>query len=111
MATKRKAKKSKKGASKNTYTTTPEGYRVAKVHKSSKSVGIETLPSEYERADLEFIGVDHAGASYEARVYLNNPNANSATEPTDANGYAGSFYVFGHGGCYGDVGHCDIHQH
>ena len=22
--------------------------------------------------------------------------------------YAGSFYIFGHGGCFGDVGHCDV---
>ncbi len=22
--------------------------------------------------------------------------------------YVGNFYIFGHGGCFGDVGHCDI---
>ena len=110
MATKKKATKSKKGA-KITYVTTPEGYRVGKVHKSSKSVAVDTLPSKYERADLEFIGVEHAGASYEARVYVNNPHADAATQPIEANGYAGSFYVFGHGGCFGDVGHCDVHAH
>jgi len=111
MATKKKATKSTKGAAKTTYVTTPEGYRVGKIHKSSKSVGVDQLPSEYERADLEFIGVDHAGASYEARVFVNNPNATAATEPIQTNGYAGSFYVFGHGGCFGDAGHCDVHAH
>jgi tyrosinase len=25
-----------------------------------------------------------------------------------ASGYAGSFCVFGHGGCFGDEGHCDV---
>jgi tyrosinase len=23
----------------------------------------------------------------------------------------GSFYIFGHGGCLGDPGHCDVHEH
>jgi hypothetical protein len=26
-------------------------------------------------------------------------------------GYAGSFYIFGHGGCLGDAGHCDVAGH
>jgi hypothetical protein len=42
-------------------------------------------------------------------VYVNNANANANTQPTETNGYAGSFYIFGHGGCFGDAGHCDIH--
>lgn len=110
MATKKKAGKSKRAA-KATYVTTPEGYRAGKIYKSSKTVGVGAIPSEYVRADLEFIGVDHSGASFEARVYVNNSGANASTEPSEANGYAGSFYVFGHGGCFGDAGHCDIHQH
>jgi hypothetical protein len=58
------------------------------------------------RVDLVFYGVDHSGASYEARVYINNPEADERTEQDAAEGYAGSFTVFGHGGCYGDEGHC-----
>lgn len=111
MATKKKATKSTKSGSKAAYTTTPEGYRVSKVYKSTKTATVETLPNEYVRADIEFIGVEHAGASYEARVYVNNESANATTQPTEANGYAGSFYVFGHGGCFGDAGHCEVHQH
>lgn len=112
MATKKKARKSAKGAAKAASATTSDlGYRIGKVYKSSKTVGVEALPSEYVRADIEFIGVEHGGASYEARVYVNNPSANATTQPIEANGYAGSFYVFGHGGCFGDAGHCDIHQH
>ncbi len=41
-------------------------------------------------------------------MYVNNAEADQATERTAANGYAGSYYVFGHGGCYGDEGHCEV---
>jgi tyrosinase len=58
------------------------------------------------RADLVFYGVDHSGPSYEARVYLNNPGADENTARDPDLGYAGSYTVFGHNGCYGDQGHC-----
>lgn len=112
MATKAKAssKKSKKSAPKTAVVTTADNlYRVSKIHQSAKSVKVASLPTEYVRADLEFIGLDHSGASYEGRVYVNNAKADANTQPTPANGYAGSFYIFGHGGCFGDVGHCDVH--
>jgi tyrosinase len=63
---------------------------------------------EFSRADLVFTSVDHSGSSFEVRVFLNNPGADSGTERTADNGYAGRFHVLGHGGCYGDVGHCDV---
>jgi hypothetical protein len=63
---------------------------------------------EFSRADLEFRGVDHSGPSFEARVYLDNPAADAETGRDAADGYAGSFHVFGHGGCFGELGHCDI---
>jgi hypothetical protein len=68
------------------------------------------LPEDAEdtyRADLVFYDVDHSGASYEARIFLNAPDADADT-PRDHPNYAGSFHIFGHGGCYGDVGHCDV---
>ena len=65
---------------------------------------------DFNRADLIFEDVDHAGPSYEARVYLNNPNATADTAPTPENGYAGSFHIFGHGICLGDVGHCEVND-
>lgn len=46
--------------------------------------------------------------SYEGRVFINNPSANETTELNLENGYVGSYHVFGHGGCYGSEGHCDI---
>jgi tyrosinase len=63
--------------------------------------------ASFERADLIFYGLDHAGASYEARVFLDAPDATHETG-RDHPAYAGSFYIFGHGGCFGDEGHCDV---
>jgi hypothetical protein len=61
---------------------------------------------ELSRADLVFYGVDHSGPSYEARVFVNRPEADAETERVLDQGYAGSFAVFGHNGCFGDEGHC-----
>lgn len=65
---------------------------------------------DFRRADLIFEGVDHAGPSFEGRVFLNNPTATAETAPTPENGYAGSFHIFGHGICLGDVGHCEVND-
>jgi hypothetical protein len=62
----------------------------------------------FARADLEFHGVDHAGLSYEGRVFVANAGADEHTPCDEEHGYAGSFYVFGHGGCFGEHGHCDV---
>jgi hypothetical protein len=60
------------------------------------------------RADLTFYGLDHSGSSYRALIFFNNPSADAAT-PTDAtSGYVTRFAVFGHGGCFGDSGHCEV---
>jgi tyrosinase len=69
----------------------------------------EGQPSFY-RADLHFHGVEHRGDSYEGRVFLDAPDAGPATPMEPESGYAGSFYVFGHGPCYGDDGHCEVPQ-
>ena len=62
---------------------------------------------DFDHADLQFHQVDHSGHSYEVRVYLNNHDATEQTGREPGDGYAGSFYIFGHGGCYGEEGHCD----
>jgi hypothetical protein len=67
-------------------------------------------PEVTSRVDLIFYDVDHSGPSYEARVFADNPDAGIDTPRTPESGYLGAFTVFGHGGCYGDVGHCDIDQ-
>jgi hypothetical protein len=66
------------------------------------------LENEFNRADIEIVGVDHSSSSYEGRIFLNNPNANQSTDITLENGYVGSYHIFGHGGCFGGMGHCDI---
>jgi hypothetical protein len=58
------------------------------------------------RADLVFYGVDHSGPTYEGRIFLDNPRATEETAREADRGYAGSFTVFGHGGCFGVDGHC-----
>jgi hypothetical protein len=58
------------------------------------------------RADLILYGVDHSGPTYEARIFLDNPKASASTPLTPEKGYAGSFTIFGHGGCFGGDAHC-----
>jgi hypothetical protein len=69
---------------------------------------ITKLENDFKRADIELHNVDHSGLSYEGRVFLNNPKADQKTKLTLDKGYVGSYHIFGHGGCYGDLGHCDI---
>jgi hypothetical protein len=75
----------------------------------SPTINLERLDTEFSRADLEFHGLDHSGESYEARIFLNNPDADESTDRTLETGYAGSFHIFGHGGCFGDdPSHCEV---
>jgi hypothetical protein len=63
---------------------------------------------ELSRADLTFYGLDHSGPSYTVRVFFDNPGAGLDTPLRAGEGFAGAFTVFGHGGCFGDEGHCDV---
>jgi hypothetical protein len=76
----------------------------------SKPLEIPRRPDgrDYDHADLELHGIDHSGLSYQAHVFLNNRRANERTRLEASTGYAGTFHVFGHGGCFGDLGHCDV---
>ena len=76
----------------------------------SKPIGLTPVDvgAAYRRADLIFDGVDHSRHSYALRVFFNNPAATESTDRSAENGYAGSVYVFGHGGCFGDEGHCEV---
>jgi hypothetical protein len=65
----------------------------------------------YNNAQLEVIGIDHSQSSYEGRVFFNNSKADQNTPLTLQSGYAGSFHIFGHGGCFGDPGHCEVQGH
>jgi hypothetical protein len=71
-------------------------------------IDIKELENEFSRADIEIHNVDHSGSSYEGRIFLNNRNASQETELKLEKGYVGSYHIFGHGGCFGGMGHCDI---
>ncbi len=53
--------------------------------------------SAFSRADIHFEGVEQGGPSFEARVFINNPNADENTPLDPEHGYAGSFHVYGYG--------------
>ena len=75
---------------------------------TSTALSLESVSQDFARADLRFDGVDHSQSTFEARVFLNNAEANEKTPTTPESGYAGRFHIFGHGGCFGDVGHCEV---
>jgi hypothetical protein len=62
----------------------------------------------FHRADLVFLGLEHAGPSVEVRIFFNAPDADASTPTTADAGFAGFFSIFAHGGCFGDEGHCDM---
>jgi hypothetical protein len=59
---------------------------------------------KFERADIVFHGVDQSGPSFEVRVFLNNPGADTDTPLTTEHGYVGSFHVYGYGRWPADIG-------
>jgi hypothetical protein len=69
---------------------------------------IPETTTSFSRADLEFLGLEHSGPSVEVRVFFNAPQANEDTPTNDTAGFVGFFSIFGHGGCFGDEGHCEM---
>lgn len=74
----------------------------------STPISLASVHDGFHRADLVFTGLDHSGPSYEVRIFFNKPDATAETPLTAEQGYVRSFYLFGHGGCAGDVGHCEV---
>jgi len=74
---------------------------------TSKPIELPPADRPFVRADLIFHGLDHSGASFEAQVFLGSRGVGRDAD-RDHRAYVGSFFIFGHGGCFGDVGHCDI---
>jgi hypothetical protein len=76
----------------------------------SEPIGVTSadIGAAYHRADLIFDDVDHSSTSFTLKIFFNNPDATDETSPTPENGYVGSVPVFGHGGCFGDEGHCEV---
>jgi len=77
---------------------------------AATAAGAAVAAPSFRRADIVVDGVDHSGPSFEVRVFGNNSGATAATAPKIENGYLGSFHVFGHGFCFGDVGHCEVND-
>lgn len=78
---------------------------------TSTGIPVESLDPSFFRADIVIDGLDHSGMSYEGRVFLNNGTADETTAQTPEYGYAGSFHIFGHGGCFGDdPSHCEVRK-
>jgi len=101
--TKAKPKAKQKGRGK------PAPYGHPANRHTTEAISVTGIQKDFSRADLQFEGLEHGGASYEARVFLNNPSADAKTPRTPEKGYAGRFHIFGHGGCYGDdEGHCEV---
>ncbi len=72
----------------------------------SKPLELPDPEHRISRVDLVVYGVDRAGESYEGRVFIGRkPPAGAAA---DHPSYAGSFFVFGHGECWGEEGHCEV---
>lgn len=82
---------------------TPGAVIVTQPVQTALAVPVDDFSSAY----LEIGGIKHTGSSYEGLVYVNNPDATSATGADATAGYVGSFHVFGHGGCFGAAGHCE----
>src|SRR5207245_2838868 len=64
----------------------------------SKTFSSQRVPVDFagpdhrsNRIDLEIYGIFHGEASYEGRIFFNNPNADRNTPKTPEYGYAGSF--------------------
>jgi hypothetical protein len=99
--------------------TQPSGsvFRPRRITTPSKTFSSPPVPIDFagpdhrfNRIDLEIHGIFHGEASYEGRIFFNHPNADRNTPRTAENGYAGSFHIFGHGGCLGDAGHCEVNE-
>ena len=72
----------------------------------SKPLELPDPTRPISRIDLVLYEVSHSGESYEGRVFIGKKPVAGAAE--DHPSYAGSFYVFGHGSCQGEAGHCEV---
>jgi hypothetical protein len=61
----------------------------------------------FASASLQFEQLRHDGPSFSVHLYFDNPGVEDEAGE-GGKGFAGSFVVFGHGDCWGDVGHCEV---
>ncbi|MDD5036093.1 MAG: tyrosinase family protein [Methylococcaceae bacterium] len=69
---------------------------------------LSKVPDDFERAYLYFTKTRYPLKSFEVRVFFNEAASCAGTKKHGNPNYAGSLYTFGHGGCTGDPGHCDV---
>jgi tyrosinase len=74
---------------------------------TSKPIELPPADHPFQRADLIFYGLDHSGSSFEGQVFLDTRGVSRDADASHR-AYVGSFFILGHGGCFGDMGHCDI---
>jgi hypothetical protein len=102
--------KTLKAAAKAAGASAPSSFKSGKKYTSA-GIPVDSVEASFSRADVIFDGLEHAGISFEGRVFLNNGSADETTAQTPEFGYAGSFHIFGHGGCFGDdPSHCDVRK-
>ena len=82
------AKKSTKDAAKAVNKGTTKAYRVSKAQALPARSPSSSCRRSFRAPTWSLLNVDHSGASYEARVFINNPKANEETPKTEASGYA-----------------------
>jgi tyrosinase len=66
-----------------------------------------TILGRHRKAEVQMHGIIQPNQSMIARIFLNQPDANSNTSIQDNKHYAGYVALFGHGPCIGGPGHCD----
>lgn len=74
---------------------------------TSDPLELPAAEHRFDRADLIFYGLDHSGDSYEAQVFMGARGVGGEPD-REHRSFVGSFFILGHGGCFGDVGHCDL---
>ena len=74
---------------------------------TSETLNVGTLDRTSYRVDIEF----HASTMRARRTRgasTSTTRTPTRTPATTTQTYAGSYHIFGHGGCLGDPGHCDV---
>jgi tyrosinase len=74
----------------------------------SKPIPVGAKLKDFTKAEVRLHWVPQLARSCFIRVFLNQPGADASTKITNNPHYAGYIGVFGHGGCYGGPGHCDL---
>ena len=74
----------------------------------STPIKIDEKIKAFRKAEIRLHWVPQLMRSCFIRAFLNQPGADAATPVHDNPNFAGYLAVFGHGGCYGGPGHCDL---